>query len=205
MDFGEILAIPWLLPGLVISLAVAFVLDGPIERYFRTGPVLSWALVVSLGIIVSATLTPSRDAIDSGASGLRVCDFSRVELAPIREILLFGDTGLNVLLFIPLGGDDRPHAAIQAQGDRDPAAVALPFAIEATQALVRSLDRGCESADVVDNLTGLAIGLVGGLVVRMGRGSGGTPGSLTPRRASERAGSQAPRPRTRQGSVSELG
>ena len=165
VDFGEILTIPWLLPGLVISLAVAFVLDGPIERYFRTGPVLSWALVVSLGIIISATLTPSRDAIDSGAAGMRVCDFSRVELAPIREILLFGDTGLNVLLFIPLGATiglmprSRHKAVVIA------AAVALPFAIEATQALVRSLDRACQSADVVDNLTGLAIGLVGGLVV----------------------------------------
>lgn len=164
MDFGEILTIPWLLPGIVISLAVAFVLDGPIERYFRTGPLLSWALVVSLGIIISATLTPSRDAIDAGASGLRVCDFSRVELAPIREVLLFGDTGLNVLLFIPLGATiglmprSRHKVALIA------AAVALPFAIELTQALVRSLDRACQSADVVDNLTGLAIGLVGGLM-----------------------------------------
>lgn len=165
MLFGEILAIPWLLPGLVVSLAVAFVLDGPIERFFRTGPVLSWALVVSLGIMVAATLTPSRAAIDSGASGLRVCDFSRVELAPIREVLLFGDTGLNVLLFVPLGvtigllPPSRHKVALIA------AAVALPFAIEAIQALVRSLDRACQSADVVDNLTGLAIGLVGGLVI----------------------------------------
>jgi hypothetical protein len=166
VEFSEILAIPWLLPGLVVSLAAAFVLDGPIERYFRTGPVLSWALVVSFGIIVSATLTPSRAAIDWGAAGSRVCDLSRVELAPIREILLFGDTGLNVLLFIPLGATigllppSRHKAALIA------AAVALPFAIEAIQALIRSLDRVCQSADVVDNLTGLAIGIAGGLVTR---------------------------------------
>jgi VanZ like family len=166
VDFGEILTIPWLLPGLVVSLVAAFILDGPIERFFRTGPLLSWALVVSLGIIISATLTPSRDAIDSGASGLRVCDFSRVDLAPIREVLLFGDTGLNVLLFIPLGATIGLMPPSRHKALLIAAAVALPFAIEATQALVRSLDRACQSADVVDNLTGLAIGLVGGLMVQ---------------------------------------
>jgi hypothetical protein len=165
VEFPEVLAIPWLLPGLVVSLVVAFILDGPIERYFRTGPVLSWALVVSLGIIISATHTPAGDAIDSGASGLRVCDFSRVELAPIREILLFGDTGLNVLLFIPLGVTIGLMPRSRHKAVVIGAAVALPFAIEATQALVRSLDRACQSADVFDNLTGLAIGLVGGMVV----------------------------------------
>ena len=164
MEFPEILAIPWLLPGLVVSLVVAFILDGPIERYFRTGPLLSWALVVSVGLIVSATLTPSQDAIDSGAAGMRVCDFARVELAPIREILLFGDTGLNVLLFIPLGATIGLMPRSRHKAILIAAAVALPFAIEATQALVRSLDRACQSADVVDNLTGLAIGLIGGLV-----------------------------------------
>ena len=46
------------------------------------------------------------------------------------------------------------------------AAIVLPFAIETTQQLVLWLDRACESADVVDNLTGLAIGLAGGVVVR---------------------------------------
>ena len=164
MDFGEILVIPWLLPGLVVSLVAAFVLDGPIERAFRIGPLLSWALVVSLGIIVSATLTPSRAAIDSGAAGLRVCDFARVELAPIREILLFGDTGLNVLLFIPLGATIGLLPRSRHKAMLIAAAIALPFAIEAIQALVRSLDRACQSSDVVDNLTGLAIGLVAGLV-----------------------------------------
>jgi hypothetical protein len=44
------------------------------------------------------------------------------------------------------------------------AAIALPFGIETIQLLVPALDRACESADVVDNLTGLAIGLGGGVV-----------------------------------------
>jgi hypothetical protein len=44
-------------------------------------------------------------------------------------------------------------------------AVALPFAIEATQLVVTSLDRACQSADVSDNLTGLALGVVAGWFV----------------------------------------
>jgi glycopeptide antibiotics resistance protein len=44
------------------------------------------------------------------------------------------------------------------------AAIALPFAIETAQLLLPVLDRACESADVVDNLTGLVVGLGGGVV-----------------------------------------
>jgi glycopeptide antibiotics resistance protein len=164
VPFGEILAIPWLMPGLGVSLVGAFILGGPVGRTLRAGPLLGWALIVSLGIILSATLTPSPAAIDSGASGIRGCDLSRIGLAPIREFLQLGDTGLNVLMFVPLGvaivllpGSGRKAAVVAA-------AIALPFAIEATQALIPWLDRACESADVVDNLTGLAIGLAGGVV-----------------------------------------
>jgi len=39
-------------------------------------------------------------------------------------------------------------------------AIALPFVIETTQLLVPALERGCQSADVIDNLTGLALGLL---------------------------------------------
>jgi VanZ family protein len=50
------------------------------------------------------------------------------------------------------------------------AAIALPFAIETIQLLLPVLDRACESADVVDNLTGLVLGLGGGVVAaRLGR------------------------------------
>jgi hypothetical protein len=44
------------------------------------------------------------------------------------------------------------------------AAIALPFAIETIQLLLPVLDRACESADVVDNLSGLGIGIGGGVV-----------------------------------------
>ena len=118
--------------------------------------------MLSLGIILSATLTPLRWAIDFGATGSGVCDFSRIGLAPLGELLRFNDTSLNILLFIPLGVTiglvpmSRRKAAVVA------AAMALPFAIETIQLLVPWLDRGCQSADVIDNLTGLIVGLAAG-------------------------------------------
>lgn len=164
MQFGDILAIPWLLPGLAASLVMAYLLSGPVRRTFRSGRFLSWTLIVSLGMILSATLTPSREAIDSGAAGARICDFSRIGLAQVQEYFQFGDTSLNVLLFFPFGAAigllprSRRKTAIVV------GAIALPFAIEATQLLVARLDRACESADVVDNLSGLMIGLAGGVM-----------------------------------------
>ena len=164
MQLGEVLAIPWLLPGLGASLVMALLLGGPVQRTLRTGPLLGRALIVSLGIILSATLTPSREAIDFGATGIRACDLSRIGLVPVRELLRISDTSLNILMFVPLGVAiglvpwSRRKAALVV------AAIALPFAIETIQLLVPQLDRACESADVVDNLTGLALGLVGGVV-----------------------------------------
>ena len=159
MQLGEFLTIPLLLPGLGASIVAAPLLGGLVRRMLRTGPVLGWALVVTLGLILSATLTPSRAAIDLGAVGSRTCDLSRVGLITADELLQLGDTSLNVLLFLPLGvvlglvPRSRRKAVIVA------GAVALPFAIEAAQALVPWLDRACQGADVVDNLTGLVSGL----------------------------------------------
>jgi hypothetical protein len=122
------------------------------------------ALIVSFGIIVSATLTPLGGVVDVGAAGTGSCDVTRSGLPRLGELLAISDTSLNVLLFVPLGvciafiPRSRTRVLVVV------AAIALPFAIEATQLLVPLLGRGCESADVVDNLIGLAIGLAIGLV-----------------------------------------
>jgi glycopeptide antibiotics resistance protein len=96
--------------------------------------------------------------------GSAVCDLTRMGLASPADVLKFYDAGMNILLFIPLGfalglAPRSPRKAALVGG-----AIALPFAIEAMQLLVPRLDRACESADVFDNLTGLAIGLAGGVV-----------------------------------------
>jgi glycopeptide antibiotics resistance protein len=164
MRLGEFMTVPWFLPGVGVSVVLVLLLGKPIGRALGVGRNATAALIVSLGIILSATLTPLRPAIDFGATGSGVCDLSRVGLAPLGELLRFHDAGLNVLMFIPLGVTiglfprSRRTAAFAA------AAIALPFVIETIQLLLPVLDRACESADAFDNLTGLVVGLAGGAV-----------------------------------------
>ena len=129
----------------------------------RVARPVAWLMVLSLGVILAATMTPQWEALAFGARGPSSCDFSRAGLAPLRELLRFNDTSGNVLMFVPLGVTigllprSRRTAAVVI------AAIALPFAIETIQLLLPVLDRACESADVVDNLTGLVVGLGGGV------------------------------------------
>jgi glycopeptide antibiotics resistance protein len=121
-------------------------------------------MVLSVGIIMAATLTPQGEALEFGVRGSSSCNLSRLGPIPLRDVLRLTEASINVLMFIPLGAAiglvprSRRRAAVVT------AAIALPFAIETIQLLVPMLDRGCESADVVDNLTGLAIGLACGVV-----------------------------------------
>ncbi len=155
--------LPWFLPGTALFAFVGLFVARPLARWLPTHPVVAWGLVVSLGIVLSATLTPLRGQFNFAATG-GTCDLSRMGLAPLDDLAEINDTTLNILMFIPLGiglgllGRSRRTAVLIA------VAVALPFVIETTQLLVPALERGCQSADVFDNLTGLAIGLViGGL------------------------------------------
>jgi VanZ family protein len=158
--------LPWFLHGVAIALVVSIVASGAVGRTLRVVRPVAWLMVLSLGIILAATLTPQWEALAYGARGPLSCDFSRVGLAQLTELLRFNDTSLNVLMFVPLGATigllprSRRTAAVMI------VAIALPFAIETAQLLLPALDRACESADVVDNLTGLTIGLGGGVVAR---------------------------------------
>ena len=67
-------------------------------------------------------------------------------------------------------------------------ALLLPFAIEITQLLVHVLGRGCQSTDLIDNLTGLVLGLAAGAVI--GRVAPGAAGRHRPGRSREPAGPQ---------------
>jgi glycopeptide antibiotics resistance protein len=156
--------LPWLLPGIAIALVVSIVASGAVGRTLRVRRPVGWVLVLSLGVILAATMTPQWEALAFGAQGSSSCDFSRIGLASLTDYLRFGDTSGNVLMFVPLGAAiafvprSRRMAVVLI------AAIVLPFAIEITQLLLPVLDRACESADVVDNLTGLAIGIGGGVV-----------------------------------------
>jgi hypothetical protein len=173
-------SLPWFAPAMAISLVVAVAGGGPVGRALGVGTAVGFLLVLSFGLIASSTLTPQREALEYGIRGSGSCSFSRFWPASLPWYLYPNETAGNVLMFIPLGAvigwlpPSRGKATLLA------VAIALPFAVETTQLLLPVLDRACESADVVDNLMGLAIGLVlgaaAGLVVRQGRHD--RPGSV---------------------------
>jgi hypothetical protein len=154
--------LPWLLPGVAITALLGVMAGRRIGRFFGTSPWIGWALALCFGLIVSATLTPLRSGLDLGIMGIGTCDLSRIGIAPIQQLLRPNDTSLNVLLFIPLGfaiglvpGSRRKYVLTGI-------ATLLPVAIELAQLVLPVLGRGCQSADVFDNLTGLLLGCLVG-------------------------------------------
>lgn len=164
--------LPLLLPGIVISVIVSVATSGRAARALGTRRFVAGLLILSAGLILTITLSPLAEECACDPNVVGACDLSRIGLAPLDEVLDVNTTSLNILMFMPLGlavgllpGSRRRTAILIG-------AIALPFVIEAIQALVPPLERACESADVVDNLTGLAIGLlVGAAATRLGRTS----------------------------------
>jgi glycopeptide antibiotics resistance protein len=157
--------LPWLVPVCLLALVVSTLASGWVARALDIRRPVAWMMLLSLGVIIAATLTPlvadSRlDLIHPGS-----CDLSRMGPPAPNQFPWHGDVLGNILMFIPLGfaiavvPRSRRKAALLV------AAVALPIVIEATQLVVVPLGRACESGDVVDNLTGLFIGLAVGAVV----------------------------------------
>ena len=163
---GEHSILPWFLPGVAISLVLSLAGGGAVGRALGTRRAVASLLIFSLGIIVSATLTPLDGVLVFDTIGRGTCDLSRMGLPALGELRGMNDTSLNVLLFLPLG----ISIALLPRSRRSLlvvlAAIALPFAVEMTQLLLPALGRGCQSADVIDNLLGLAVGVVVGGAAR---------------------------------------
>jgi glycopeptide antibiotics resistance protein len=122
---------------------------------------IAWLLLISVGVILSATLTPGTEPYLL-TSARATCDLSRLGLAPITTYLTLGTTSLNVILFVPLGISiallpRSPAIAFAVFG-----AALLPLAIESSQLVATPLGRACQGADVIDNMLGLALGLAAG-------------------------------------------
>jgi VanZ family protein len=165
MTIGPLIGtVPWFVPGMVVTIALATLLCTRVGRWLDAGPVRAWWLMAALGSALVVTLTPQRDAVERGVIGSGACDLSRLWLAPLDFYLGPNDAAENILLFVPLG------IAIAFLGGRTrrvaiAAGVLLPVVIELLQSQVTILNRSCESADVVDNLAGLLIGLgIGGMM-----------------------------------------
>ncbi len=157
--------LPWLVPGCVLAFVVSTLASGPVARWLGVRRPVAWVLLMSVGVILAGTMSPLGAGRGLDPSHPGSCDLSRIGLPALAQLRWPSDVVGNILMFIPLGfaialvPRSRRKAAVLA------AAVALPFLIEATQLVVVSLGRACESADIVDNLTGLVIGLAAGAVV----------------------------------------
>jgi hypothetical protein len=159
MTIGSLIGtVPWFLPGMVLTIAVSALVCTRVGRWLGAGPVRTWWLLVGLGFVVITTLTPQRDAIEHGAIGSGTCDLSRTWFAPLDFYRGANDSAENILLFVPLG---IAIALLPGRLRRVaiPAGVLLPFAIEALQRQATILNRSCQSADLVDNIAGVLIGL----------------------------------------------
>ena len=153
--------LPLFLPGLLIVVAVSAVLSPWVARRTGTRTSIAFLLAVSYGMILAATIPP--DGAPANVEHLG-CDLARIGPASPGTYLRLNETSLNVLLFVPLGIMltllPPSRARVMAVG----AAIALPFVIETVQLTVPMLDRGCQMADLFDNLAGLTVGAVIGIV-----------------------------------------
>ena len=161
-----VLAVPWFPAGMAVALVVATILARPLGRRLHVPTALAWVLVTSIGLVLAATLTPQREALEFGATSSGSCDFGRMTLAPLAAFRGFNDTSVNVLLLMPLGTAIGLIPGRRGQTALMIGALLLPFAIETAQLLLPILDRGCQSADVIDNLTGLVLGFTAGSLAR---------------------------------------
>ncbi len=158
--------VPLFLPVLVVAVIVAALSAPRIARSARIRPVVAFLLVVSVGLVVAATLTPLETALEDGVVSSGTCDMARIGWAPLSMYLRPTSAALNVLLFVPLGmalgmlPRHRRWTTIAVV-----AGVLSPLLVEGTQLLFPALGRGCQAADVFDNTTGVLLGLVAGRVL----------------------------------------
>ena len=162
-DVGDILGLyGGFAPGVLFSLALCLVLGRRVGHWLATDRWLGSALVLFLGVVLSATLAPSSDAIANGLLGTGTCDLTRFALPTRTQLFWPGEILLNILLFVPFGVVVGLLPRSRALRLLVPAAFALPVAIEIVQLAVVRLGRECQSGDVIDNVTGLTIGILAG-------------------------------------------
>jgi hypothetical protein len=163
--------LPYLVPGSILAVALGIVASGAVARWLHAPRAVALLGLVSLGVIVSATMTPLAAGLVPPPADVRSCDLSRLAPATLSDLAASADVILNIALFAPLGLAVGMVPASKRKLVVLLALATLPVVIEAVQLQVGELRRGCEGADVVDDLTGLAIGLVAGELLRLAAGA----------------------------------
>jgi glycopeptide antibiotics resistance protein len=163
--------LPWLLPGLVVAVIVAFLAGPAVGRALQARAATGMAIVWSLGLILAATLTPLVGAITSSQQSGGICDLTVSGPRSISDFITPNEISLNVLLFVPLGAALGVLPRSRLRSVLIGAGMLLPFAIEYAQLIFPVLDRACELSDVIYNclgfVAGLSIGWVGANMARM--------------------------------------
>jgi hypothetical protein len=151
--------------ALVLTMLAAVVLGPAVGRRLGTRGSVGGLLIFGFGVVLGATLLPDAQGL-AGQATDGICDTSHVGLLSLRELITVNQRSLNVLLFVPLGlavgmlPVSRPAVAITI------AAISLTFVVEGIQLFVTVLGRGCQTADLFDNMLGLMIGIVVGVMAR---------------------------------------
>lgn len=154
-------ATPWAPYGLAVSLLAAALVALPLARRHGTSVAGTGLWLLLLGVVVTLTMTPGLSRLT-----VRQCGLDVPGLPSPADLLAVRERGLNVWMYVPLA----LLAVLPRRGRTWRAALgvtaALPFVAEATQWAVPALGRQCQSQDVAGNLTGVAVGVALGLVVR---------------------------------------
>lgn len=152
---------PLVAPLVVVVLVLAWLASRPLARQLGCGRRAAGALLVAAAVPVAMTLSPSSDV---PGYALRWCVTA---VRPVSDWGRGGEELANMVMLAPLGLLavvllDRSHAALLLV-----VAAVFPFLVEAVQYAAPSLGRTCETTDVLLNLTGLLLGLVVGLLLRL--------------------------------------
>jgi hypothetical protein len=174
----SITSLPLVIAALITTVVAAIALAPRLARRLGTTEPVARLLVLGFGFVLSWTLLPDADALRGlGSDG--VCNTDRVGLIPWHELTSLNEHSLNVALFVPLGLAVGLLPLTRSSMAVVLAAFSLTFVVETVQLLVPALGRGCETADIFDNLLGLAIGIAVGLalrfVLRLPRSAGPDP------------------------------
>jgi hypothetical protein len=158
---GVISDLPFFWPAALLGLAAAVAVSVAVAMALRTSAVTVFGLLGSAGLIMVATLTPASTSYFGGGA----CVLDHLTLPSVSDLLSPNETSLNVVLFTPLGIACTLLRRWPAVAVAGLVSTVFPVMIELAQHQLAGLGRVCSSADVVNNLTGLAIGLAAGVAV----------------------------------------